>query len=83
MWIDDRRIWVDNKQISERDIQVYIDQQRQLTYNRGCEAMTKYWIESIHKYEDMINSLKKALANTRRQYSRLKNKVDKKGQVNG
>lgn len=81
MLVDDRRIWVDNRQISERDIQVYINEQRQLTYNLGCEAIAKYWIESIHKYEDMINSLKKELANTRRQYSRLKNKVDKEKQI--
>ena len=83
MWVDDRRIWVDNRQISERDIQVYINEQRQLTYNLGCEAMTKYWIASINKYEDDIAILKKDLANVRRQYSRLKNKVDKEKQING
>lgn len=83
MLIDDRRIWVDNKQISERDIQAYIDEQRQLTYNRGCEAMTKYWKASIHKYEDDIATLKKDLADVRRQYSRLKNKVNKEKQING
>lgn len=83
MWIDDRRIWIDNRQISERDIQAYINEQRQLTYNRGCEAMTKYWIASINKYEDDIAILKKDLANARRQYSRLKNKVDKEKQTDG
>lgn len=83
MWVDAKQIWVDNKLISERDIQVYINEQRQLTYNLGCEAMTKYWIASIHKYEDDIATLKKDLANVRRQYSRLKNKVNKKGQING
>jgi hypothetical protein len=83
MWIDDRRIWIDNRQISERDIQAYINEQRQLTYNRGCGAMTKYWIASINKYEDDIAILKKDLANVRRQYSRLKNKVDKEKQTDG
>jgi len=83
MLIDDRRIWIDNRQISERDIQAYINEQRQLTYNRGCEAMTKYWIASINKYEDDIAILKKDLANVRRQYSRLKNKVDKEKQTDG
>lgn len=83
MWIDDRRIWIDNRQISERDIQAYIDEQRQLTYNRGCEATAKYWIASIHKYEDDIAILKKDLANVRRQYSKLKNKVNKEKQING
>lgn len=83
MWIDDRRIWIDNRQISERDIQAYINEQRQLTYNRGCEAMAKYWIASINKYEDDIAILKKDLANIRRQYSRLKNKVDKEKQTDG
>lgn len=75
-------MWIDNRQISERDIQAYINEQRQLTYNRGCETTAKYWIESIHKYEDDIATLKKELTNARRQYTRLKNKVDKERHIN-
>jgi hypothetical protein len=45
--------------------------------------MTKYWIASINKYEDDIAILKKDLANVRRLYSRLKNKVDKEKQTDG
>ena len=83
MWIDDKRIWIDCRQIREQDLQAYIDEQRQIARNCGCEAMVKYWIASIHKYEDDIAILKKDLANVRRQYSRLKNKVNKEKQTDG
>lgn len=83
MWVNDKRIWIDCRQIREQDLQAYIDEQRQIARNCGCEAMVKYWIESNHKYEDKITTLRKELANVRRQYSRLKNKVNKEKQING
>jgi phage shock protein A len=76
-------MWVDNRQIREQDLQAYVNEQRQIARNCGCEAMAKYWTASIHKYEDKITTLKKELANVRRQYSRLRNKVNKERQING
>lgn len=69
------RIWIDDHWVSIDILQNYINEQRQFARDAGAEAIAKEWMKSIHSYEDKINSLKKELANTRRLYSRIKNKM--------
>ena len=74
------RVWIDDHWVSIDVLQTYINEQRQFAKEVGAEAIAKEWMKSVHSYEDKIDSLKKELANTRRLYSRIKNKMKLKGE---
>lgn len=69
-------MWLDGRDISEHELQAYVDRQRQLARNAGCEAMTNVLKPMILKASEEAEQYKKEIANLKRQVSRLKNKYE-------
>lgn len=69
-------MWIDTKEIPEQLIQSYIDEQRQLARDAGCEAMAKALRPILLKETAKVEDCKKEIANLKRQVSRLKNKYE-------
>jgi hypothetical protein len=69
-------MWIDTKEIPEQQIQSYIDEQRQLARNSGCEAMAEALQPILLKETAKVEDCKKEIVNLKRPVSRLKNRYE-------